>query len=155
MGTHIGTRIYTALNGLQVGEDDQGNRYYVERHEPQGRRRKRWVIYNGEREASRVPPEWHGWLHYMVDETPDEAPVERRPWQAEHRPNLTGTPEALASAGQRIRRGPARRGDRRLRTVAALLEKMPGDGPGRRAGSGARVAAGAFRRRAIAAIPPA
>ena len=144
-----GTRIYTALNGLQVGEDDQGNRYYVERHEPQGRRRKRWVIYNGEREASRVPPEWHGWLHYMVDETPDEAPVERRALAGRTPAQPDRHARGLASAGQRIRRGPARRGDRRLRTVAALLEKA-GRRAGRRAHSGPSV-----RRRAIAAIPPA
>ena len=103
LGTHIGTRLYTALNGLQVGRDDQGNRYFQERRAPKGRRRKRWVIYNGEREASRVPPEWHGWLHYMVDATPEEAPVARKPWQAEHRP--------------------ARRGDRRLRAVAPFLAR--------------------------------
>ncbi len=106
MGTHIGTRIYTALNGQQVGTDGQGNRYYVERHEPAtGRKRKRWVIYKGEREASRVPPEWHGWLHYTVDETPEEAPVERKPWQAEHRPNLTGTPEAWHPPGSEYEGG--------------------------------------------------
>ena len=105
MGTHIGTRIYTALNGLQVGTDDQGNRYYVERHEPQGRKRKRWVIYKGEREASRVPPEWHGWLHYTVDETPEEAPPERNPWQADHRPNMTGTPEAWHPPGSEYEGG--------------------------------------------------
>ena len=74
MATPIGIWIYTALNGVEVGRDTQGNRYYRERHEPDGRRRKRWVIYKGEREASRVPPEWHGWLHYTVDETPEEAP---------------------------------------------------------------------------------
>ena len=121
MGTHIGTRIYTALNGLQVGEDDQGNRYYVERHPPEGRKRKRWVIYKGEREASRVPPEWHGWLHYTVDETPEEAPVERKPWQTGHRAQPDRHARGLASAGQRIRRRPARRRDRRLRAVASVV----------------------------------
>ena len=105
MATHIGTWIYTALNGIEVGRDDQGNRYYRERHEPDGRRRKRWVIYKGEREASRVPPEWHGWLHYTVDETPEEAPPERKPWQTDHRPNMTGTPEAWHPPGSEYEGG--------------------------------------------------
>ena len=39
------------------------------------RRRKRWVIYNGVVEASRVPADWHGWLHY----TNDTAAARRRP----------------------------------------------------------------------------
>ena len=105
MATPAGTWIYTALNGVEVGRDAQGNRHCRERHEPDGRRRKRWVICNGTREASRVPPEWHGWLHYTVDETPEEAPVERKPWQAEHQPNLTGTPEAWHPPGSEYEGG--------------------------------------------------
>jgi len=105
VGTHIGTRIYTALNGKLVGKDGQGNRYYQERRDPKGRRRKRWVIYNGEREASRVPAEWHGWLHYTVDQTPDEAPVARKPWQADHVPNQTGTPDAWRPPGSEYEGG--------------------------------------------------
>jgi NADH:ubiquinone oxidoreductase subunit len=47
-----------------VGEDDQGNTFYRSRD---GKRR--WVIFNGESEASRVSPDWHGWLHHTWDET--------------------------------------------------------------------------------------
>ena len=105
MGTHIGTRIYTAMNGRQIGTDDQGNRYFQERREPKGRPRKRWVIYNGEREASRVPAEWHGWLHHTVDETPDEAAIKPKPWQASHEPNKTGTPDAWHPPGSEYEGG--------------------------------------------------
>ena len=36
--------------------------------EPAGRRRRRWVLYRrGPVEASRVPPEWHAWLHYTTE----------------------------------------------------------------------------------------
>jgi NADH:ubiquinone oxidoreductase subunit len=36
--------------------------------------RHRWVEYkdNDMYNASTVPPEWHGWLHYITDYTPSE-----------------------------------------------------------------------------------
>ena len=114
MATPTGTWFYTALNGVEVGRDAQGNRYYRERHEPDGRRRKRWVICNGTREASRVPPEWRGWLHYTVDETlygrrdarrgaaGAQTPAGRAPAQHDRHAR------SLAPAGQRIRGRPAR-----------------------------------------------
>lgn len=36
--------------------------------------RHRWVEYADKSayNASSVPPEWHGWLHYMTDHTPEE-----------------------------------------------------------------------------------
>ena len=69
----IATRIFTWWKGEPVGSDDSGNRYYREKSPPEGRRERRWVIYEGEAEASRVPPEWHAWLHHTVDEVPPEA----------------------------------------------------------------------------------
>src|SRR5690606_11148211 len=76
----IGTRILTWLKGELVGTDRLGNKYYQEKGKPyRGRRRRRWVVYNGEAEPSRVPPEWHGWLHYTVD-SPPKPDQPRRPW---------------------------------------------------------------------------
>ena len=94
----FGTRVYTWWKGEFVGEDEFGNRYYRERG---GWRR--WVIYNGLVEASRVPPDWHGWLHYthdepLVDYTPRE-------WEKPHRPNLTGTPKAYRPQGSILSKG--------------------------------------------------
>lgn len=36
--------------------------------------RHRWVEYASKSRynASQVPPEWHGWLHYITDRTGDE-----------------------------------------------------------------------------------
>lgn len=36
--------------------------------------RHRWVEYGdkGRYNASQVPPEWHGWLHFVTDHTGDE-----------------------------------------------------------------------------------
>ena len=98
----IGTRLFTWLRGEPVGSDDQGNRYYQERKAVPGRRRRRWVLYNGEAEASRVPAEWHGWLHYTTDTPPPPGGMPRKPWQKEHLPNLTGTPAAYHPPGSAV-----------------------------------------------------
>lgn len=90
----VGTRFFTWRKGILVGEDDQGNRYYKERD---GNRR--WVIYNGPVEASRIPPGWHGWMHYRTDLPPSDQKYEPRDWQEPHEPNLTGTAGAYRPKG--------------------------------------------------------
>ncbi len=101
-GQTFGTRLFTARNGVRVGEDEQGNVYY--RSEDGARR---WVIYNGEAEASKVPPDWHGWLHHTYAEPPTEAPLPRKSWEKGHLPNRTGSDAAyrpkgsLRNAGER------------------------------------------------------
>lgn len=101
----LGTRLLTWMKGEFVGEDEFGNRYYTERGKPyRPRRRRRWVVYKGDVEASRVPAEWHAWLHYTVDEPPT-GPRRRYPWQKPHQPNLTGTPYAYRPKGHDYRGG--------------------------------------------------
>ena len=95
-GSTVGTALWTKLRGERVGQDELGNVYY--RHGA-----RRWVIYAGEADASKVPPEWHGWLHHMWDPTPTELPVVNKPWEKPHLPNMTGTQSAYAPAGS-IRR---------------------------------------------------
>jgi NADH:ubiquinone oxidoreductase subunit len=105
---NLGTRLFTMLRGEAVGTDAQGNLYYQDKRVIAGRRRKRWVMYNGEVEASRVPPEWNGWLHYTIDTPPPAGGEPRKPWQKDHVRNLTGTELAyrppghtLATAGEK------------------------------------------------------
>ena len=43
----IGTWLFTKLHGALVGSDAEGNRYFQDKRVIAGRRRKRWVIYNG------------------------------------------------------------------------------------------------------------
>lgn len=105
-GQTLGTQLFTARHGVKVGEDDQGNVYYTNRD---GKRR--WVIYNGESEASRVPADWHGWLHHSWDEPPTKAPLQHKPWEQPHQENLTGTVGAYAPAGSIRRAAPVQRRD--------------------------------------------
>ena len=90
----IGTQIFTARKGVKVGEDEAGNIFYQTRD---GKRR--WVIYNGEMEASRVSPDWHGWLHFTWDEPPTKAPLKHKAWEMPHQENLTGTEAAYVPPG--------------------------------------------------------
>lgn len=89
-----GTRFFTWRKGERVGEDEQGNVYYQMRG---GERR--WVIYNGLAEPSRISADWHGWLHYTVDTPPVDEAYEAKSWQLPHRANYTGTPYALRPGG--------------------------------------------------------
>ncbi len=101
----IGTRLFTWMKGEKVGEDRFGNRYFRERG---GRRRL--VLYTGGDEPSKVPAEWHGWLHYTQDKPPTETPPPVQPWQQEHQPNHTGTAQANRPPGSLLgggRRPPA------------------------------------------------
>ncbi|PTW50275.1 NADH:ubiquinone oxidoreductase subunit NDUFA12 [Rhodovulum kholense] len=105
-GQTVNTRIWTARNGQKVGEDGQGNIFYRSKD---GKRR--WVIYNGEVEASRISPEWHGWLHHTYDAPPTEAPLPHKAWEKPHKENLTGTPLAYAPPGSIRRPEPEPRRD--------------------------------------------
>ncbi len=105
MAATIGTLIHTWLKGRHVGDDPFGNRYYREKKPPAGRREKRWVVYAGEPEASKVPPEWHAWIHYTIDEVPLDGGRPQRPWQKQHVPNLTGTAEAYRPPGHTLKGG--------------------------------------------------
>ena len=97
----LGTQIYTWRHGRKVGEDASGCQYY---QNADGTRR--WVIYCGYAEASRVPPEWHGWLHHTSDALPDSEPGGRQPWQIDHQENQTGSATAYVPAGSLRRSRP-------------------------------------------------
>ena len=66
----FGTKLYTWLYGKLVGSDEIGNKYYVNSDNHEDLNAKRWVIFNGEIEASKIPPHWHAWLHKSIDKPP-------------------------------------------------------------------------------------
>ena len=99
-GATIGTSLFSARNGKRVGADVFGNQYFqakkADSSHPAG---QRWVIYNGSNDASRVAPEWHGWLHHSFDEVPESYLPQARIWEKEPSGNLTGTAQAYRPAG--------------------------------------------------------
>ena len=92
-GATIGTALYSARNGSKIGEDHEGNAYF------EGKDGRRWVIYNGPNDASRVPAEWHGWLHHSIEGAPESHLPPPRIWETDFTPNLTGTADAYRPTG--------------------------------------------------------
>ena len=98
MSATIGTRLHTWLHGKFIGKDVYGNRYYEARRVRKGEKnRRRWVMYQGIVEPTKVPPTWHGWLHYTLAAPLSE--TKKYGWQKEHQPNLTGTTGRYLPAG--------------------------------------------------------
>ncbi len=99
-GKTWGTRWTIWRQGRAVGKDDLGNTYYEQRKGlgPLGQPR-RWVVYSGLAEPSKVPSDWHGWLHYTIDQPPTQERYHPKPWQLRHIMNKTGTREAYRPVG--------------------------------------------------------
>ena len=85
----VGTRIWSYLNGIEIGKDENGNRYFSNKKDS-----KRWVIYGGQVEATAVNPEWNNWLRFTSIEKPGK--VKSYDWQLEHKPNQSGTSKAYS-----------------------------------------------------------
>ena len=108
-GATISTSVFTSLKGEHVGTDAAGNRYYRSKKVKDGQRERRWVIYDGANDASKVPAEWHGWLHGSGEDVPESFLPAPRIWEADYTPNATG------SAGAYLPSGALQRGGRRAR----------------------------------------
>ena len=98
-GATIGTSLQVWRHGDKVGSDSLGNVYYGSK---QGRR---WVVYDGANDPSRIPPEWYAWLHHQIESVPDEALPPPPKFLKEPTGNLTGTPRAYRPAGAMERGG--------------------------------------------------
>ncbi len=118
-GPTLGTQLWAGRQrGEHVGTDAQGNRYYRKarggKAAPTGsytQREMRWVMYDGVNDASRVPPEWHGWLHGSFDDVPESHLPPARIWEVDYTPNATGTPQAYLPQGALERGGKRARAD--------------------------------------------
>ncbi len=88
----FGTFLYTLFVGKLVGMDEFGNKYYT------NSRGKRWVIYKNFVESTKIPPDWHSWIHFIKTNIPSND-VKKYPWQKKHLENLTGTKKAYRPEG--------------------------------------------------------
>ena len=75
-----------------MGKDQFGNKYYSNSSG------KRWVIYKDLVESSKIPPEWHLWIHSLKNKKPEES-INKFQWQKEYEENLTGTNKAYKPDG--------------------------------------------------------
>lgn len=78
------------LFNTKIGTDEFGNCYF------QSKTGRRFITYKGSAEASKIPAEWHGWIHYSTDTAPININTKKYSWQKIHLPNLTGTKNAYS-----------------------------------------------------------
>jgi len=88
----LGTFFFTLFTGQFAGIDEFGNKYYF------NSKGKRWVIYKDNVEASKIPPEWHLWIHSLNTNEPTSE-MKKFPWQKKYEENLTGTKRAHRPEG--------------------------------------------------------
>jgi NADH:ubiquinone oxidoreductase subunit len=81
------SKILIKLTSKEIGIDEFGNKYFEAKKTKNGQK-KRFVIYNGTAEPSKIPSEWHGWMHYNGN---IPKITQKHHWQKIHLPNLTGT----------------------------------------------------------------
>ena len=97
--SNFSTWLFTIMSGKKVGKDEFGNAYFESRKPARDfGRKKRWVLYKGLEEASKIPPQWFSWIHYQCDEAP-VSNSKKHPWVKSHTPNLTGTAKAYYPKG--------------------------------------------------------
>ena len=84
----LGTKLKTIFFGKLIGSDSFGNKYY------ESKVGKRWVIYSGEIDASKIPNEWYSWIHFTNNRIENNHDLEKYDWQKPHQPNQTGTAAA-------------------------------------------------------------
>ena len=99
---YIGTLFFTWLKGELVGSDEFGNRYYRSRGRKLNGRERRWVLYKGDSEASKVPCEWHAWLHHTTAAPLSESAARAWAWQKGHTANPTGTAQGYRPQGHEL-----------------------------------------------------
>ncbi|KAK9074904.1 hypothetical protein SSX86_003223 [Deinandra increscens subsp. villosa] len=85
------TKIHN-IGATLIGVDKFGNKYY-QKLEGTQYGRHRWVEYASKDRynASQVPPEWHGWLHFITDHTGDELlMLKPKRYGLDHKENFSG-----------------------------------------------------------------
>jgi len=70
----------------KIGSDEFGNQYYLSKNKS-----KRYIVYNGIAEPTKIPSDWHIWIHYKTDKIPSSYQSKKYFWQKNRIPNLTGT----------------------------------------------------------------
>lgn len=91
---------FIKISSQKVGTDEFGNQYF------KNKKGKRFVIYNGISEPSKIPAKWHGWIHHSTDVAPVNFDSHKHSWEKIHLPNLTGTKIAYSPKNHTIKKSP-------------------------------------------------
>jgi len=104
--TDIVNRLFARLFYKKIGEDQFGNEYLLSRCDNAYGKKKRMVLYKGLAEPTKVPANWHSWLHYTSDDIPKNHLAYS--WQKNHLPNRSGTSLAYTPPDTEERVEPSR-----------------------------------------------
>ena len=91
---NIGTIIYSLLNGKKIGQDQEGNKFYIHKKN----KKKRWVLYKKQVDPTSLEIKWQTWL--TETSIYEETIINNTnfKWQKNKKANLTGTPDSYHPA---------------------------------------------------------
>lgn len=84
---NIGTVLYSLFNGKKIGQDEEGNTFYIHRKD----KRKRWVLYKNEIDPTKLDVKWQIWLTETDIDKLDTSDKTNFNWQKVKRTNPSGT----------------------------------------------------------------
>ena len=96
---NISLYLYTFFRGSLVGKDEDGNKYYKSNIAHGTKKEKRWVLYKKDNDPTNIDPNWHAWLHHVVENVPKSKTKKSFYWQKKISPNRTGTEKAYLPSG--------------------------------------------------------
>ena len=96
---NISLYLYTIFRGNLVGKDYDGNKYYKSNISYGTKKEKRWVLYKKDDDPTNIDPNWHAWLHHVVEDIPNSKKNKNYYWQKKISPNYTGTKKAYLPTG--------------------------------------------------------
>ena len=96
---NISLYLYTFFRGSLVGKDEDGNKYYKSNIAHGTKKEKRWVLYKKDNDPTNIDPNWHAWLHHVVENVPKSKMKKSYYWQKKISPNRTGTEKAYLPSG--------------------------------------------------------
>ena len=64
---NISLYLYTIFNGHLVGKDKDDNKYYKSNISHGIKKEKRWILYKKNDDPTNIDPDWHAWLHHIID----------------------------------------------------------------------------------------
>ena len=94
--------IYTFFKGDFVGKDQDGNKFHKSNISYGVKKEKRWVIYKGDNDPTKIDPNWHAWLHHTTNDIPSKKTRKKFNWQKKITPNYTGTSKAYLQPGHML-----------------------------------------------------
>ena len=85
---NLGTLIYSFFYGKKVGQDQNGNKFYIQKYNL----KRKWVIYNKVVDPTSLRVSWQLWLtNNKTSVSPDINNSDSYIWQKEKKPNTSGT----------------------------------------------------------------